>query len=140
MIKLPPDIDSVDDYSLRSIAPDLTPLIDIIFILIVFLILTSNPAIVELMVDLPKKEEQNLEQFTQDDKTVILKIEGEDKIFLNESSITGYKILKEKLADISAEKELIIAGDKKISLETFLKVLAVIEELKIKNTRVLMGE
>jgi len=140
MIRPQSNIDSVDDYSLRTIAPDLTPLIDIIFILIVFLILTSNPAIVELMVELPQKEDQKLEAFSQNEKSVMLKIEGKNKFSLNEERLSELSVLKSKLAQISDEKELVIAGDKTLSLEIFLSVLAVVEELKIKNTRVLMGD
>ena len=140
MIKVQSNIDSVDEYSLRTIAPDLTPLIDIIFILIVFLILTSNPAIVELMVDLPEKQESQLTSFQQDEKSVILKIEGDNNFSLLGEELTNLPTLKTKLSEIEDYKELVIAGDKKISLETFLSVLSIIEELKIKNTRVLMGE
>ncbi len=140
MIKPQSNIDSVDDYSLRTIAPDLTPLIDIIFILIVFLILTSNPAIVELMVELPKKQEEKLEQFAQDKKSVILKIKGENKFNLGSKYINNLGDLKLELSNMDSKKELVIAGDKKISLQTFLSVLVLIEELKINNTRILMGE
>lgn len=139
MIKLS-KYDDVDDYSLRTIAPDLTPLIDIIFILIVFLILTANPAIVELMVDLPKKQEEKLQQYSQDDNAIILKIKGKDNYYYNDDKITDLESLRETLSKMDKSEELIIAGDKKVSLDTFLRIMAILEELQIKNTKILMGE
>lgn len=139
MIK-PGKYGELDNYSLRTIAPDLTPLIDIIFILIVFLILTANPAVVELLVDLPKKHKEQLEQYSQDTNSEILKIKGHNDFFVNEEEIKDLDALKAKLSELDHSKELVIAGDKKVSLETFLRVMAIIEELKIKNTKILMGD
>lgn len=140
MIKLQSNLDSVDDYSLRTIAPDLTPLIDIIFILIVFLILTSNPAIVELMVDIPKKHEEKLQQYVENSNSDLLKIKPNGEFYFNEEKISDISLLKEALSQIEDGKELVIAGDKKVDLETFLRVMAILKGLKIKNTKILMGD
>ncbi|WP_226703945.1 ExbD/TolR family protein [Microbulbifer elongatus] len=44
------------EFSLANLAPDLTPLLDIIFIVLVFLLLTANMRLASLPMDLPASE------------------------------------------------------------------------------------
>ena len=153
MIKLEDKDDN--EGGLRDLAPDLTPLIDIVFILIVFLILTSNPAVMSLVVDLPQKGSSELEQ-TEMVSDYRLQIIANGGYSYKGEKLDEIQSLKEKLSsDFSnlssnsssdsdspspeTKKELVIASDKSVKVEDFLEVLSLIEELQIKNTRVLMG-
>jgi biopolymer transport protein ExbD len=142
MIKLQDKDDN--EGLLRDLAPDLTPLVDIIFILIVFLILTANPAIMEIIVDLPQKGTSELEQ-AKDTKSNNLQILSDGQLIYNDQKIDDIEKLRNILGadypqNIVEEKDLIVAGDKQVKLENFLEVLSLIEELEIKNARILMGD
>ncbi|MCA0899527.1 ExbD/TolR family protein [Microbulbifer agarilyticus] len=54
MIRISPE--NSRQFSMANLAPDLTPLLDIIFIVLVFLLLTANTRLASLPMDLPASE------------------------------------------------------------------------------------
>ncbi|MBY6210268.1 ExbD/TolR family protein [Microbulbifer agarilyticus] len=54
MIRVSPE--NSRQFSMANLAPDLTPLLDIIFIVLVFLLLTANMRLASLPMDLPASE------------------------------------------------------------------------------------
>lgn len=122
-----------------ELLPDLTTLLDILFILLVFFILTAGAAYRTLDLTLP---EGAAEEITQPQT---------DKHYLLEIKLEGYALDGEKLDGLGAlkaaviqatnkypDKSYIVAGDKEISLERFLAVLTYLQSRGIKTANILM--
>lgn len=131
--------------SLRDLAPDLTPLIDIVFILIVFLLLTANPvALTHLTVELPQNKESKLQEEAVK-KSNVIELSSENAIIYNGNRLEDISILKQRLMDegygtTGADKELIIAVDKKNNVEVFLQVVSLMQEMSIANPKILIDK
>ncbi|CAM4107611.1 MULTISPECIES: ExbD/TolR family protein [Vibrio] len=123
--------------------PDLTPLLDIIFIVMVFLLLTANITIKTMEVAIPQTEDAQV--LSDQDKTVITvniltsdpkwAIDGES--FANWNAFT--RTLLEKVT-MSPERDLIISPDKSADVESMLKLLAWLQTNNIDATNIVMEE
>jgi len=116
------------------ITPDITPLIDIVFLLLIFFLVSSvfKKEEIELQIDLPYVKGKTIEQKT---KTLTISLKDK-KIFI-----------KKKLITIPIEKALLIYPkdsivyvyiDKKTSYENILPLLNTINKLGFQNLN-LMG-
>jgi len=100
---------------------DMAPLIDIVFLLLIFFMLSSsflNPA---LKLDLP----QAVKHDTNEPQQVVVSVDHEGKIFINtiETSMTQFKSqLESKLAD-SPKKSIHLRGDQDMPYRFFVEVM-----------------
>lgn len=127
--------------SLRDLAPDLTPMLDMLFIILVFLMLSSGVIFKALELKLPSSSNSNLEPYQQSNN-LLLEIHP-DFYLLEEQKITDFNILKQRLDQmdlVSSDKELIIAGDKNVSIETLLNLLTYLQAKQIKTANILMND
>ena len=122
-----------------DLAPDLTPMLDILFIMLVFFILTAGAIYQSLDLTLPSSamEELNL---LNEPKHIMLEIREHDYA-LDKQTINKF----EELQNVIPEKikqnpghELIIAGDKHTSIERLLKVLTYLQSQGIQAANILM--
>ncbi|SMN12083.1 Biopolymer transport protein ExbD1 [uncultured Candidatus Thioglobus sp.] len=132
MIKVDEDYFSAENASL-----DLTPLLDIMFILLVFFMLTSGNIAQSLKMVLPENVQKALPNMNAN-KHILLEIGKKSyaldgKKFKHFSQLPG--LLKNK--DLNKNK-LVIANDKDTRVETFLQVLTFLQQSGIKNTNILM--
>ncbi|MAZ80398.1 MAG: hypothetical protein CMP18_01250 [Rickettsiales bacterium] len=124
---------------ISELAPDLTPLIDVIFILVVFLILNFNAPEYFLKVDLPKDEE-NISQNIIDKKDI--------KIYIDKD-IAGWKVndlqidkaanLRNKINILSknySDSKILIYVDQDAQISRLITLLTILEKNNFKQTNI----
>ncbi|MBO0333271.1 biopolymer transporter ExbD [Sneathiella sp. CAU 1612] len=125
--------------TLRDLAPDLTPMLDILFILLVFFLLTVGTVLRSLDLQLPLAVEEELEQLNEP-KHIMLEIR-ESSYALDGKEFDHFVELKEAIKESRAarpEHEIIVAGDRQISIEKLLKVLTYLQSQGIEAANILM--
>ncbi len=112
---------------------ELTPLIDVVFLLLIFFMLTSSfisqPGI---KINLPKALTGQLLQ----KNTLVLTITEDNRIYFNNKRIL-FKELKDKLKDVDRkEQTLLIKADKQASLGRIVEVWDLCRELGIHQVNI----
>ena len=133
MIKVSPNTSNT------GLSLDLTPLLDIIFIVIVFLLLTASVRLESLDVELPSSDSQAVSEVDQESLTINI---------LNQSpywAIDGTKYtdwqhftlaLLEKTT-ANHQKPIVIGADKTADIQHLVKLLAFLQENGIPATQLL---
>lgn len=119
--------------------PDLTAMMDILFILLVFFLLTAGTAFHTLDLNLPATKSGTLPKASKT-KTILLEVKDSEYL-LDKKPIADLDTLAEALPELMAENagsKLIVAGDKAISLERFLEVLTYLRVKGIDAADILM--
>ncbi len=126
-----------DAGSLRDLMPDLTPMLDILFILLVFFMLTAGAVFQSLEVSLPASVTDDL-HLTQEPKQITLEIKP-DSFALDGQQITNFDRLREALPkEVKARDQLIIACDKTVPVQRLLKVLTYLQSQGLETANILM--
>ncbi|MBU3014881.1 biopolymer transporter ExbD [Poseidonibacter lekithochrous] len=113
------------------ITPDITPLIDVVFILLIFFIVSSvfKKDELALVLNLPTSSAQEIEL---KQKEIIIELNDEKlAIYGNE---TSYEVLEEEIIKIEdKERNIIFRIDKNVKYEKVVKVLEVLQRHKLFN-------
>lgn len=127
----------------RSLAPDITPLLDIIFIVLVFLLLTANIPLQSLEVDLPKTDSKSLSSIQDTKSMTINMLAGTPAWALQGEQYDDwqqFKAVLENQLEALKETDLILASDKDVTVDSMLKLLAFLQEHHINATQILMED
>ncbi|WP_417348558.1 ExbD/TolR family protein [Ferrimonas sp.] len=132
---------SAVDSSAPSV--DLTPLIDIIFIVLVFLLLTANTRLLALPVDVPQQQETALSS-PEEDKTLAVNVLADAPHFALDQ-ITYDSWPEFKHAFLQAHKanpnyQVVVAADKAAPVQPLMQLLALLQARQIDKTQILMEE
>ncbi|GAM64451.1 biopolymer transport protein exbD1 [Vibrio ishigakensis] len=128
--------------------PDLTPLLDIIFIVMVFLLLTANISIKTMEVAIPQTEDAEVLN-DQDKQVIAVNILASDpkwaidgKSYSDWDEFTQVLLTEVNKTDSSSKekRDLIISPDKAADVESMLKVLAWLQNNNISATNIVMEE
>lgn len=142
-------IQSHSQFGDDEFKPDLTPMLDIIFIVMVFLLLTANVSVQTLNVDIPKTEESSA--LTRPDKPVIsvgILYSDVDANQGNRWAVDGtefqdwggFTAALLKARSETPDKPIVIAADKKADVESMLNLLAFMQKHHISATNIVMEE
>ncbi|EGU45512.1 TonB system transport protein ExbD1 [Vibrio ichthyoenteri ATCC 700023] len=142
-------IQSHSQFSDEEFKPDLTPMLDIIFIVMVFLLLTANVSVQTLNVDIPKTEESSA--LTRPDKPVIsigILHTNTDAATANKWAVDGtefsdwaqFTTALLEARQQTPDKPIVIAADKKADVESMLNLLAFMQKHHISATNIVMEE
>jgi biopolymer transport protein ExbD len=115
----------------EHISPDLTPLIDVIFLLLIFFIVTSvfKKDELALMLNLPTS---NAKEITIDQKEITLEL-SKDKLAYN-GKIVKFDNIKEELLKIKDKKRAIIVRvDKKVEYQRVVKLLDILQQSNLNS-------
>ncbi|ELR67727.1 Biopolymer transport protein ExbD1 [Photobacterium marinum] len=126
----------------EEIQPDLTPLLDIIFIVMVFLLLTASVRLQSLEVDLPQTETKTLQETEADPVTINL-ASASPYWALQSAPIESWNEFTQALIKEmkkNPQRPVVIGADKAGSVEHMLKLLAFLQQHDIKATQLLMEE
>ncbi|USD38877.1 biopolymer transporter ExbD [Ferrimonas sp. SCSIO 43195] len=138
MIRVP---ESAADSAGASV--DLTPLIDIIFIVLVFLLLTANTRLLALPVDVPEQAESALGPVSEDNTLAVNVLAADPHYALNQ---TPYRDWEEfKSAFLAAHSQhpdytVVVAADKHAPIQPLMQLLALMQARQIDQTQILMEE
>ncbi|NRD73203.1 biopolymer transporter ExbD [Shewanella sp. VB17] len=120
---------------------DLTPLIDIIFIVLVFLLLTANTQLLSLPVDVPTEATAELTPINQVENITINLLFSQphwalDGVPFNDFS--DFETAFIKLHNARTEAKIIIAADKSAPVQPLMTLLSLLQRQQITNTQILM--
>ena len=123
--------------------PDLTPLLDVVFIVMVFLLFTANAQTLSIPVELPQATQAEA-TVTQEPKTLTVSILAEGKPWaISEERFDNWSVFTQKLLDQVKDKPdvtVLIAGDKEAPLGNLVKLMMFLGQHKIQAAQVLMEE
>ncbi|MFT5703696.1 MAG: biopolymer transport protein ExbD [Rickettsiales bacterium] len=123
----------------EDLAPDLTPMLDIIFILLVFFMLTYGAVFKSLDLNLPASVAEN-QMFLNEESNITLEI-YKDYFALDGEKISDFNVLKTAIiaaVENDNEAKFVIASDKEVSIEKLLKLLTYLQSQGITNANILM--
>ena len=127
------------DDTLRDLAPDLTPMLDILFILLVFFMLTAGAVFQSLDLKLPSSVSKEL-PLVSAPKQIMLEIH-EHGYVIDGKAVGDFEQLRLTVPGIIKQKpghELVIAGDKSAPIQQLLEVLTYLQSQGIKTANILM--
>jgi len=111
---------------------DITPLIDVLFMLIIFFVLTATFIQGKLDIDLPSGEGETSEM----KNTMILTIEKDGAIFWD-----GLRVAQEELPELArgaGDRDILIAGDKNAPYGRVAEVLSILRKVGVTSAGLLM--
>lgn len=126
-----------------SMSLELTPLIDIIFIVVVFLLLTANTRLLSLPVDIPDSDSEISQDENATTPLTISLLNESPSFAIGEERFYEWSAFKSALLlNIAADKDraLSIAAAHDADVEPLLKLLALLNEQQITNTHILMED
>jgi biopolymer transport protein ExbD len=137
------DIESTSQREgiISDLIPDLTPLLDVMFMLIIFLVLTTNAAQQVFDVKLPEDKEDALETLVEDDTIKITIFAEDDSWAINEQKYSDFDKLKNSLIDSydnSSEKKVIVYGDKSATIDRLMSLLTFLRSNGIETADIVM--
>jgi len=120
-----------EDSLTKNAGPDLTPLIDMVFLLLIFFLLTSFLARPSIPVSLPETETAELHERPEVTIT-ILKSGG---LLLNGEAVQKEKLsrLLKRIYGFQRSKEVIIQADKEVSFEKLVEIMDISKKAGAKN-------
>ena len=126
--------------SLLDTLPDLTPMLDILFIVLVFLLLTTGTVFQSLELVLPPST-TDMPALSRQPQHIVLAI-GNDSYAVNDQTMPTFKAMQQAIRQAIATTdgyEIIIAGEKSISLERMLNVLQYLQTQGVAVADILLG-
>ncbi|MFH7565136.1 ExbD/TolR family protein [Oceanimonas smirnovii] len=127
----------------RAMTPDITPLLDIIFIVLVFLLLTANIPLQSLEVDLPKTDSEALSAVLDEKSITINLLAGSPAWALQGEKYEDWATFRpvlESQVEALKKADLILASDGAVTVDNMMKLLAFLQEHEIQATEILMEE
>ncbi len=123
--------------------PDLTPLLDLIFIVMVFLLLTANISIKTMQLDIPTTDQT--EVLSEPDNQVIAVniLEIAPYWAINQTTYptwTEFSNALIKTKNQFPKRAVVIGSDKSVPVEKMLQLLAFMQQNKIDATSIMMEE
>ena len=130
------------NHQQSSLYPDLTPLLDIIFIVIVFLMLTASVRLESLQVDLPTTESSAVSEV--DTQSITVNILAQEPYWAIDGKHyidwENFKIALLEETGTSDKKPIIIGADKAANVDNLVKLLSFLQENGIPATQLLTAE
>ncbi len=130
-----------NQHSSHELAADLTPLLDILFILLVFFLLTAGSVFPSLDLVLPESVSEDFTASSQPKNIVLELHKGFYRI--DGEKISSFDLLKNAIPDAIKQKpghEFIIAGDKDVTIEKLLQILTYLQSKNIATANILMQQ
>jgi biopolymer transport protein ExbD len=109
---------------------NITPLLDLAFVLLVIFIITTTPIVNDLEVDLPSAAKRPKDQKP---KTQYVTVESSGKMYLNKEEVT-YASLQEKLVGLRLEDpelNVVIRGSAKTKYQSIVGVMDVLQQANV---------
>ncbi|EKP4402826.1 ExbD/TolR family protein [Vibrio parahaemolyticus] len=135
MIKVP------QDNNRNGLTPDLTPLLDIIFIVMVFLMLTAAVKLDSLDVALPSTDSQAVAEVDKQSITVNI-LKDEPYWAINGQTYVDWENFTLALLEESksTDKPIVIGAEKTANIQSLVQLLGFLQENGIQATQLLTEE
>lgn len=114
--------------------PDLMPLIDMVFILLIFFMLSSTFLKPVINMELPGATTENE---VENNSPIVITIDADGIVYLNQTEIQLSDLKTEILTALDGkpteDAEIIFSSDKTVAYELFLTVIDQLKQLEIHN-------
>ena len=122
---------------------ELTPLIDVIFIVIVFLLLTANARLLLLPVTVPETDKvENLSKGNSD--VITISVSKDDSGWsIDEEYFADWVQFKNSITEIvegNSNTSIALAADQEADVQRFVKVLVLLQQQSVSDTRIIVNE
>lgn len=131
MIRLPPS-----GPGTASLLPDLTPLLDVIFIVLVFFLLTAQTPVLQRPLALPQDHRQSAAPGQTDAPRRVLELDAAGHWRLDEQPL-AFTALRDSL-NTQPRPALDLAIDRQAPLAVFLDLIVLLQEQGVEDIRMLM--
>ena len=122
-----------------DLMPDLTPLLDVMFMLIVFFLLTANAVPYAMDVNLPTDPESITRAVEDPDLLSVTLLPDDQGWKINDLSFTREQDFKSALKETAqGNNKVMIIGDKEVSIEKLLHVMAFLRKNNIEAADIVM--
>jgi len=122
---------------------DLTPLIDVVFIILVFLLLTANTRLLSLPITVPESDDIP-ESVSALPAVINISVSADSEgWFIEDENFVRWEAFSEALINrITHEPDsaVAIAADQQADVQRFVKVLTLLTQQKIKNTQIILKQ
>jgi biopolymer transport protein ExbD len=124
---------------INDFLPDLTPLLDVVFMLIIFLILTINSTSFSLEINLPEDTDKSSKIISENNNISVYILKNKwkigDSLFLLENN---FKSELKKTYQKNIDKKIIIISDKDASIKKLISLLTFLKKENIKMANILV--
>ena len=120
-----------------NLLPDLTPLLDVIFIVLVFFLLTAQQPLLELPLDLPKSDAALSDAVSAPSERMLIMLDEQGVWRFAGQPQANFNSLRESL-ESHPPAAVDLALHQQAPLEKFLQLLALLETLGIDDAHILM--
>jgi biopolymer transport protein ExbD len=110
-----------DVFKKKDPSPDMTPMLDMVFLLLIFFLLTSVFRSTAIVTDLPSSTTSKL----QNDKPIIVSVKHGGEIFLNDKRMDKNELTAALTCELERKgtKEISIASDRNVDFENIVSVM-----------------
>ncbi len=118
--------DSSARYNRRMSEINVTPMVDVMLVLLIIFMVTAPMMTAGVAVDLPETSAKSL---PGSDEPLVITVKSDGKIFLQETEM-NFEVLREKLKAIAGEKKdarVFIRGDRKLNYGRMMEVMGEID-------------
>lgn len=129
------------DGIISDLLPDLTPLLDVMFMLIIFLVLTTNAMQQVFDISLPEDKEDVLEVLSENDTIKITIFAEGQQWAINEQKFDDFSAFKPELLNAyknSKKKHVIVFGDKSATIDRLMELLTFMRSKGIEAADIVM--
>lgn len=126
---------------ISDLMPDLTPLLDVMFMLIIFFILTANATPYVLDVNLPKDQSDVIVAADNQNLITVTLLANDRGWKINETIFTDNQAFQQNLIQKTTnETELMIIGDQSVSMEKLLNLMTFLRKHNIQTANIVMDK
>ncbi|MDK9737229.1 biopolymer transporter ExbD [Vibrio sp. D404a] len=128
-------IDLEDEEVSSSLQDAMTPMIDVIFVIIAFMMLMINVPLLTMEVELPKAVEKPTVANVQKNVVSIGVVDGDDAWLVNDARVFSIDSLKERLIEQKLmypdQLSVVIHSDKQVPMERVVALFGALQELEL---------
>jgi biopolymer transport protein ExbD len=124
-----------------NLLPDLTPLLDVIFIVLVFFLLTAQTPLLELPLQLPQSREALPTASAGNGERMQIQLSAEGAWRLNGAQQADFNRLRTELTAAFVADNTVgldLALDRQAPLSAFLDLMALLQQQGIQDSRILL--
>ncbi|GDY24718.1 biopolymer transporter ExbD [Agarivorans sp. Toyoura001] len=132
-----------EQHNSFSMVPDLTALLDIIFIVLVFLLLTANSRVYQMDMDLPATEQGQTSLATEPASIQLSLFQSNPIWGLGEQRYQHFKEFEAALLLQTNNRDkptVSLASERQVPVEHLLKMLELLQQQNIETTQILMDK
>lgn len=129
------------DGIISDLAPDLTPLLDVMFMLIIFLVLTTNTIEQVFDVKLPEDKQNVTEGLTEQDLIKITIFDEGNIWAIDDEKFSDFEEFQQLIVKVHSEKpehDIIIYSDKNSTIDRLMKLLTFLRSENIETADIVM--